>query len=108
MVLYEVGGANRWLHQGDRREAFIVRRVGQPWREVTMRVAMGSWWARLVSTEEWPSDELTRIAIDDHGTLSVDYDGDPVLARIWLAGPTSRWRATLAWNARRWRTARVR
>ncbi len=107
-VGYAVAGANHWLHQSDRRQVFLVRRVGEPWQETPMRFAVASWWARLISTDEWPSEGRTRIAIDDDGTLNVDYDGDPVLAKAWIGGAASPWRASLAWNARNWRIVRVR
>ena len=86
----------------------MLCRVGEAWQEAPLRIGITSWWARLISTEEWPPEGRMRIAINDEGTLSVDYDGDLHLSRVWTGRPASPWRASLTWNAKSWRIVRLR
>jgi hypothetical protein len=107
-VEYELAGANAWLHQDDRQRGYVLHRAGESWRKAPMAIAPRCWWARLVSTETWPPEGRLRIAIDDQGTLTIGFDGDSHLSRIWSGRPSSPWQASLSWNAPHWRISRRR
>jgi hypothetical protein len=110
MAIYnESRGVREWWQWRSLSDGYtyLHRRRGQPWMHAPMRVSVSSWWARLISSEEWPPEIASPVSIDDEGTLTIEFDGDPQLTKIWTGGTPSRWRANLPWGARGWSFMRL-